>query len=313
MSEARASRPALEFKGRMMTLTILRLLNDAVDVLARELDRRIKGAPGFFRHLPVVIDVTEVADSDLFLDLPGLAELLRTRDLVPVGIRGGDERWADAADVAGLSVFPPEAPPMRRPSEPQNSAGAAAGAAAAGTAGAGGASSAGAPAAASAQTAAAAAAPTQAAGRAMGAPVSQGGRANGARAVQTAQAGTAQPAPPGMPQIDQISGAGLIVTTPVRSGQQVYARGGDLIVLAPVSPGAELLADGHIHVYGTLNGRALAGVRGDTHARIFCRSFRAELVSVAGVYSIHEQFSDGLAGKPAQVSLDGDKLRVESL
>lgn len=75
-----------------------------------------------------------------------------------------------------------------------------------------------------------------------------------------------------------------IITTPIRSGMQIYARGGDLVVIAPVSPGAELMADGHIHVYGPLRGRALAGVQGNTEARIFCSSLEAELVSIAGFY-----------------------------
>lgn len=75
-----------------------------------------------------------------------------------------------------------------------------------------------------------------------------------------------------------------LITTPIRSGMQAYARGGDLIITAQVSPGAELLADGHIHVYGVLRGRALAGVQGNTNARIFCQSLDAELVSIAGYY-----------------------------
>ena len=79
-----------------------------------------------------------------------------------------------------------------------------------------------------------------------------------------------------------------IVHTPIRSGQQVYAADGDLIILASVSAGAEILADGNIHVYGALRGRALAGVKGDSSARIFCHSLEAELVSVAGQYKISE-------------------------
>src|SRR5690606_37856745 len=105
MTEARASRPVLEFKGRMMTLTILRLLHPSVELLAREVDRRVKEAPGLFKHLPVIVDVTEVAGTDLHADLPGFIELLRTRGLVPIGIRGGDSRFREAAFTAGLSVF----------------------------------------------------------------------------------------------------------------------------------------------------------------------------------------------------------------
>src|SRR5690606_4798216 len=95
----------LEFKGRMMTLTILRLLNTSVEALAREVDRRVKEAPALFKNLPVIVDVAEVSGSELHADLPGFVELLRTRGLVPIGLRGGDSRWREAAFTAGLSVF----------------------------------------------------------------------------------------------------------------------------------------------------------------------------------------------------------------
>lgn len=99
-----------------------------------------------------------------------------------------------------------------------------------------------------------------------------------------------------------------IISEPVRSGQQIYAHKGDLIVLGPVSRGAELLADGHVHVYGPLRGRALAGMSGDKSARIFCRALDADLVAVAGVYVVNEQLDSALVGKPAQIFLDGDEL-----
>lgn len=104
-----------------------------------------------------------------------------------------------------------------------------------------------------------------------------------------------------------------VITQPVRSGQQVYAPGGDLIVLAPVSAGSELLADGHIHVYGPLRGRALAGVRGDTSARIFCQSLEAELVSVAGQYKVAEDLRRQQWKEAVQISLEGDSLKIEAL
>jgi septum site-determining protein MinC len=104
-----------------------------------------------------------------------------------------------------------------------------------------------------------------------------------------------------------------IVSEPVRSGRQVYAHKGDLIVLGPVSHGAELLADGHIHVYGPLRGRALAGMSGDKSARIFCRALDAELVSVAGLYMVSEQLEPTLLGKPAQIFFDGEALVQQAL
>lgn len=104
-----------------------------------------------------------------------------------------------------------------------------------------------------------------------------------------------------------------VITRPVRSGQQVYAEGADLIVLAAVSEGAEILADGHIHVYGALRGRALAGVRGDESARVFCQSLEAELVSVAGNFKLSDSLREMAWKQPAQVYLLEDTLHVVTL
>ena len=105
----------------------------------------------------------------------------------------------------------------------------------------------------------------------------------------------------------------LVIDKPLRSGQQVYARGRDLVVLAMVNAGAEVIADGHIHVYAPLRGKAMAGARGNTEARIFSLALEAELLSIAGVYRTSEHpLPPGMAGKPTQVRLvpgdDGDKL-----
>jgi len=107
--------------------------------------------------------------------------------------------------------------------------------------------------------------------------------------------------------------ATVTITKPVRSGQQIYAKGGDLIVLGSVSPGAELLADGNIHIYGPLRGRALAGISGDESARIYCSSLEAELVSVAGHYIINEALIQSHHSIPQQIFLDNGKLRIQAL
>ena len=119
------------------------------------------------------------------------------------------------------------------------------------------------------------------------------------------------PAP--MPAPEPSSGA-MVVDKPLRAGQQVYARGRDLVLLSPVNPGAEVIADGHIHVYAPLRGRAIAGARGNTEARILTLHLQPELVSIAGVYRTSEQpLPDSLRGKPAQVRLQGDRLVMEPL
>lgn len=106
----------------------------------------------------------------------------------------------------------------------------------------------------------------------------------------------------------------LIVDRPLRSGQQVYARGGDLVVLAVVSYGAEVIADGSIHVYAPLRGRAAAGARGDTEARIFATCMEPQLLAIAGTYRTTEtELPADVLGKAAQVRLDGERLVVEAL
>ena len=106
----------------------------------------------------------------------------------------------------------------------------------------------------------------------------------------------------------------MIVDTPVRAGQRIYARGADLIVNAIVNAGAELIADGCIHVYAPLRGRALAGASGNSEARIFTLSMEAELVSIAGTYRTFESgLPQDLAKKPAQVRLAGDRIDVLSI
>ena len=106
----------------------------------------------------------------------------------------------------------------------------------------------------------------------------------------------------------------MVVDKPLRSGQQVYARGADLVVLAVVSFGAEVIADGNIHVYAPLRGRAMAGARGNTAARIFTTCMEPQLVSIAGIYRTTEvAIPAHIVGKPAQVRLEGEKLFFEPL
>jgi len=123
----------------------------------------------------------------------------------------------------------------------------------------------------------------------------------------------AAPAPPAATVTPAAPLGALVVDKPLRSGQQVYARGRDLVVLSMVNPGAEVIADGHIHVYAPLRGKAMAGARGNTEARIFSLALEAQLLSIAGVYRTSEHpLPAGMAGKPTQVRLvpgdEGDKL-----
>ncbi len=140
-------------------------------------------------------------------------------------------------------------------------------------------------------------------------PPSQGAAASAGLVVQESAAsrpaidpGTAMAAPT------------LVIHKPLRSGQQVYARGGDLVVLAAVNFGAEVIADGHIHVYAPLRGKAIAGAKGQVDARIFSTCMEPELVAIAGTYRTTENpLPAEVQGKPAQIRLDGERLVFEPL
>jgi septum site-determining protein MinC len=141
------------------------------------------------------------------------------------------------------------------------------------------------------------------------APASGAGRG---RAPAPAAAPVPEPAQDGEPA--QAEGATLVIRHPLRSGQRIYARGGDLIVLGMVSQGAEVIADGHIHVYGPLRGKAMAGARGRTDAMILTTQLDPELLAIAGVYRVVEtRLPESLHNQPAQVLLEGDSLRIRSL
>lgn len=127
-----------------------------------------------------------------------------------------------------------------------------------------------------------------------------------------------QETPP--PVVQTVATPTLVIDRPLRSGQQAYARGGDLVVLAAVNAGAEVIADGSIHIYAPLRGRALAGASGSTEARIFTTRFEAELVSIAGVYRTFDAgIPDQLSGRPVQIQLSvseedtSSRLTIEAL
>ncbi len=144
------------------------------------------------------------------------------------------------------------------------------------------------------------------------APMRTAPQAQAAQAAQAAQPSAAAPVAPVVPPL------AMVIDKPLRSGQQVYARGRDLVVLAMVNPGAEVIADGHIHVYAPLRGKAIAGARGQSDARIIALAMDPQLISIAGVYRTSETpLPDTVLGKPAQIRLQtgeqGDRLIIDPL
>ncbi|MFP5467748.1 MAG: septum site-determining protein MinC [Gammaproteobacteria bacterium] len=143
-------------------------------------------------------------------------------------------------------------------------------------------------------------------------------RASNPASAAPANSTPAQPAAVPAPVAPAPTPNALVIDKPLRSGQQVYARGRDLVVMAMVNPGAEVIADGHIHVYAPLRGKAIAGARGNSDARIFALSMDPELISIAGIYRTSDNpLPPDVLGKPAQVRLnsgpDGDKLVLDAI
>ncbi len=232
-------------RGQSMTMMVLKLYDAADPDLFAQISAKIGQAPSFFRHAPIVLDVTECPGASInFATLiPGLKKL----GLIPVGIQGGPVDVQSAAASAGLGVF-------------------------------------------------------------------RAGRSQQA-SQSDLQVPTSDRAPASAPMAanEDSYTPTMIITEPVRSGRQIYAPRGDLVVMAPVSAGAELLADGSIHVYGSLRGRALAGLSGDTNARIFTHSLEAELISIAGLYRVAEDIEPAARGKAAQIFREGESLRIKPL
>ncbi|MGJ7527257.1 septum site-determining protein MinC [Variovorax sp. GB1P17] len=129
-----------------------------------------------------------------------------------------------------------------------------------------------------------------------------------------AEAPTVSEAPQIVREVPVPANGTLLIDKPLRSGQQVYARGGDVVVTAVVSFGAEVIADGNVHVYAPLRGKAIAGARGNTEARIFSTCMEAQLVAIAGIYRTNEvPLPDTVLGKSAQVRLDGKKIAIDAI
>ena len=282
---------ALDFKSA--TLYAIRVVLHSADPerLNAALAKRMADAGSFFENEPVVIDASRVDEK---IDWKALVAALRSHNLPPIGVvaEGANLKAAREAGLTPVELSTPAARPApivdtappNDVSTPVPSVPAAA-----------------------VETAPA---PTD-----TSAPETPAADKPAASAeplpAREASSTTSAPAPT---QAAPHSSSALVITKPLRSGQRVYARHTDLVVIGMVSQGAEVIADGNVHVYGPLRGKAMAGARGDTSARIFTTHLDAELLAVAGVYRVVEDKLDRtLQNQPALVRLDGDTLRIEAL
>lgn len=285
---------ALDFKSA--TLYAIRVVLHSADPerLNAALAKRMADAGSFFENEPVVIDASRVEET---IDWPALVAALRGHNLPPIGIvaEGANLAAARAAGLTPVELSTPAARPAQvidtaPPNDvatPVPSVPAAA--------------------------VEIAPAPTPAAEAQVDKAADKTADKAAAEPLPERAAASTTSAPSPTPAAPQSSSA-LVITKPLRSGQRVYARHTDLVVIGMVSQGAEVIADGNVHVYGPLRGKAMAGARGDTSARIFTTHLDAELLAVAGVYRVVEDKLDrSLHNQPALVRLDGDTLRIEAL
>lgn len=269
---------ALDFKSA--TLYAIRVVLHEADTTALldALAKRMNDAGAFFENEPVVVDAGRI---ESIIDWPALVDALRQHHLHPVGVIA-EGAQQEAAAAAGLPTVDVGSAPVRPASTPAPEH----------------------------DVPAAAVVPEKTAGERAASKSDTPARTEEAESAQPAPVvAAAQPATMPAP-----APAAMVINRPLRSGQRVYARNTDLIVIGVVSRGAEVIADGNIHVYGPLRGKAMAGARGDAGARIFTTQLDPELVAVAGVYRVIETgLEAALQNKPAIVSLSGESLQIDSL
>ncbi|WP_286894633.1 septum site-determining protein MinC [Achromobacter sp. UBA2119] len=310
---------ALDFKSA--TLYAIRVVLHSADPerLNAALAKRMADAGSFFENEPVVIDASRVEET---IDWPALVASLRGHNLPPIGVvaEGANLQAARDAGLTPVELSTPAArpAPVVDTAPPNDVATPVPSVPAAAV------EIAPAPTDTSALAAQTSAADTPAQDKTAAADVADA-KAEAQADTQTdkpaadadplpARAASSTTSAPSPTAAAPHSSSALVVTRPLRSGQRVYARHTDLVVIGMVSQGAEVIADGNVHVYGPLRGKAMAGARGDTSARIFTTHLDAELLAVAGVYRVVEDKLDGtLQNQPALVRLDGDTLRIEAL
>lgn len=343
MPAAPPARKRASFDFKRTTFPLISLVLRTADLveLENELQDRLGDSPDFFDQDLLVINLSALRQANAAIDFRALAGLLRRYRVQPIGVHGGSPSQMQAAADAGLVATPEVSAAQsiaraarsqadarsddsqqarsdgRSEYRPENRPGSVTEPDAGEASAAGAASPAPLAAAAPAIAEATGAADTQGLVDTQVAPdtrtASDAALAGGAPTASEVPAASEAPLPAEAPVPPPLMGA-VVIDKPLRSGQRVYAKGADLIVLAVVSFGAEVFADGNIHVYAPLRGRAIAGARGKTDARIFCTCMEPQLVAIAGVYrTIETALPPDVAGKPAQVRLVGESLVIEPL
>jgi septum site-determining protein MinC len=280
--------PYFELKSGSVDTLLFVVKTTELDAMRAELTRRFEATPEFFANDTVAIDLRRLGDNEQ-IALGDIVRLLESVRMRPVGIvaQPAQHVWAAEAGLPFLEARDRRGPNAKASAEEASAADDLSTAAA---------------------TVAAASAPPPASSAAQPELFPSANEPSADATTTTTAPATADPTRAGRAEPP------LVIDRPLRSGQRIYAKG-DLIVLGLVSNGAEVIAEGNIHIYAPLRGRALAGVHGNHDARIFCTCLEAELISIAGIYRTTEvPLPAEVAGKPVQIRLDEEeKLLIEPL
>ncbi|AJZ59086.1 septum site-determining protein MinC [Paraburkholderia fungorum] len=273
--------PFFELRSGSVDTLLFVVKTTDLDAMRAELTRRFEATPEFFANDVVAIDVRRLADNER-VPLADIAQLLDSVRMRPVGVvANAQQTWAAESALPLLEARDRRGAAAKSADEESANPAVAA----------------------PVTTAATATPPADLFSDAGGAPE------NGTPATAAA----VEPAPAAEPVRLATSSQTMVVDKPLRSGQRIYAKG-DLVVLGLVSYGAEVIAEGNIHIYAPLRGRALAGVQGNHDARIFCTCLEPELISIAGIYRTTENpLPADVLGKPVQIWLEEEKLMIEPL
>jgi septum site-determining protein MinC len=273
-SKASKTVNSFDIKSALLPLESVIIRTDDMKIVEKDLDARFAKHPDFFDNDPVMIDLTQIQESasSAALDLPKLCQVLRKYKMNPVALRSNNKTHHAWAELSGLFLITASQMPL------ENKRGSVS-----------------------------ASESTQIGDSSLAAPIeSSPASTNFVRTAQETSKDLEDT------ELEVPLTSALIVDKPLRSGQHVYAKGRDLVVMAMVNAGAEIMADGHIHVYAPLRGKAIAGARGNKDARIYTSCLEAELVSIAGVYRTSDKpIPKEVAGKSAQIRLIDDKLVMQ--
>jgi septum site-determining protein MinC len=274
--------PFFELRSGAVDTLLFVVKTTDLDAMRAELTRRFEATPEFFANDVVAIDVRRLAVNER-VPLADIAQLLDSVRMRPVGVvANAQQAWAAESALPVLEARDRRGATGKSAEEEGTHTAAAA------------------------ADATPAPVPAPAMGQASLLPPEPPAPASGAPAA-------VEPAPAAEPVRLATSSQTMVVDKPLRSGQRIYAKG-DLVVLGLVSYGAEVIAEGNIHIYAPLRGRALAGVQGNHDARIFCTCLEPELISIAGIYRTTENpLPSDVLGKPVQIWLEEEKLMIEPL